>query len=134
MWLELVAAVLIVLQSIAILLLWRQGYRLKQGFAAKSGVVPELLIVNALNKIDHRLSALETRAQHKAASVSRPSTEVVATQMTATRSASLHSSANNYELAQQLAREGCDLEQLIARCGLSRNEAELVLRLYTKRA
>jgi hypothetical protein len=42
-------------------------------------------------------------------------------------------STHNYELAQQLAREGCELEVLMERCGLSRNEAELVQRLYAGR-
>ena len=99
-----------------------------------NGVVIALvvLIVNALNKIDHRLSLLEARVQQPDAP--RRSVEVPVAQMPALRSASLHSSASNYELAQHLAREGGDLEQLMDRCGLSRNEAELVLRLYAKRA
>jgi hypothetical protein len=35
-----------------------------------------------------------------------------------------------YELAQQLAREGADLEQLVSRCGLSRDEARLVMQMH----
>ena len=36
----------------------------------------------------------------------------------------------SYELAQQLAREGADVEQLVSRCGLSRDEARLVLQMH----
>jgi hypothetical protein len=134
MWLEAVVIVLVVLQAVTIALLWQQGRRRKHvqmGKESDSGV-PALLIVNALNKIDHRLSVLEARMQQP--ETARRSVEVPVAQMPPQRSASLHSSASNYELAQHLAREGGDLEQLMERCGLSRNEAELVLRLYAKRA
>jgi hypothetical protein len=36
----------------------------------------------------------------------------------------------SYELAQQLARDGADVEQLVSRCGLSRDEARLVLQMH----
>ncbi|GLQ47402.1 hypothetical protein GCM10007862_24530 [Dyella lipolytica] len=137
MWLEAVVVVLVVLQVTMLALLWRQGRRLQRSLAVKendAGGVPALLLINALNKIDHRLSMLEALGQRTETSAPQRPVEVPATQMKALRSASHHSSASNYELAQQLAREGSDLEQLIARCGLSRNEAELVLRLYAKRA
>jgi hypothetical protein len=134
MWLEAVVVALVVLQAVTIALLWQQGRRLKRPVAGKDGEagVPVLMIVNALNKIDHRLSLLEARTQQPEAP--RRSVEVPVAQMPPQRSASLHSSASNYELAQHLAREGGDLEQLMQQCGLSRNEAELVLRLYAKRA
>jgi hypothetical protein len=133
------------LQAVVIVLLWRQGSHLKHALAGKdrqTGGVPELMVVNALNKIDHRLSALETRAAQPAAQPQQPPraeppqrpVDVPATQMTSLRSANHHASSSNYELAQHLAREGGDLDQLMTLCGLSRNEAELVLRLYAKRA
>ncbi|GLQ48914.1 DUF2802 domain-containing protein [Dyella flava] len=135
MWLEAVVIALLVLQTLTIILLWQQGRRMKRQVGGKddeAASVPGLMIVNALNKIEHRLSVLETRVNLPEAP--RRSVEVPAAQMAPVRSASLHSSASNYELAQHLAREGGDLEQLMERCGLSRNEAELVLRLYAKRA
>jgi hypothetical protein len=134
MWLEAVVIVLVVLQAVTIALLWQQGRQRKHAQIGKEGDagVPALLIVNALSKIDHRLSVLEARIQQP--ETARRSVEVPVAQMPPQRSASLHSSASNYELAQHLAREGGDLEQLMERCGLSRNEAELVLRLYAKRA
>ena len=135
MWLEAVVIALVVLQAITITLLWQQGRRLKRApvsHADEAGGVPALMIVNALNKIDHRLSLLEARMQKPEAA--KHSVEVPVAQTPPLRSASLHSSSSNYELAQHLAREGGDVEQLIERCGLSRNEAELVLRLYAKRA
>ncbi|GFZ86080.1 DUF2802 domain-containing protein [Dyella caseinilytica] len=135
MWLEISVAALVLLQTVTICLLWLQGRRVKRGFADKKGEagnVPSLMIVNALNKIEHRLSVLEERTQKP--QVQARLTEASVAPMTASRSVSHHLSASNYELAQHLAREGCDAEQLIERCGLSRNEAELVLRLYAKRA
>lgn len=137
MWLEVTAVALIVLQTVTIVLLWLQGRPGKPaGVSSKSnGGVPELLIVNALNRIDHRLSLLEERGRDDTeAGTPRRSTEVPATQIPAWRMSSAHFAGNHYELAQQLAREGADLEQLMTRCGLSRNEAELVQRLYAKRA
>ena len=133
MWLEIGVPVLVVFQAVTICLLWLQGRRLLRGFADKkgdAGNVPALMIVNALNKIEHRLSVLEERAQKPQARSAEPPPAA----MPSPRSASHHLSASNYELAQHLAREGCDVEQLMERCGLSRNEAELVLRLYAKRA
>lgn len=135
MWLEAAVIALVVLQTITIILLWQQGRRVKRkagGNDDDAASVPGLMIVNALNKIEHRLSVLETRV--KLPEAARRSVEVPAAQMPPLRSANLHASASNYELAQHLAREGGDLEQLMERCGLSRNEAELVLRLYAKRA
>jgi hypothetical protein len=135
MWLEAVVVALVGLQAITLGLLWQQGRRFKEAAGGKdneAGGVPALMIVNALNKIDHRLSVLEARMQQPEAP--RRSVEVPAAQVPPPRSASLHSSASNYELAQHLAREGGNAEQLMERCALSRNEAELVLRLYAKRA
>ena len=137
MWLEAIAALWLVLQAMAIVLLWQQGQRLKQSVDAKTseaGGVPERLIIHALNKIEHRLALLEERGRRAEAHASPRPVETPVMPMAAPRSASLHASAAHYELAQQLAREGCELEELIARCGLSRNEAELVLRLYARRA
>ncbi|MBE1159492.1 DUF2802 domain-containing protein [Dyella acidiphila] len=134
MWLEAAVLVLVLVQTVAIVVLWQQSRRLQQAVAnrpVESNNVPSLLIVNALNKIEHRLGVLEERAAPSAKPVQR----AVETQMTASmRSASPQLSGSNYELAQHLAREGGDVEQLMERCGLSRNEAELVLRLYARRA
>ena len=135
MWPDVVIVALCVMQMATLALLWRQGRRASRDPIIKendAAGVPALMMVNALNKIDHRLSLLEVR--NSSPETSRRSVEVPAVQMAALRSASHHSSASNYELAQQLAREGGDVDELIARCGLSRNEAELVLRLHAKRA
>jgi hypothetical protein len=133
MWLEIVIVALAILQVVTLALLWHQGRRMERLLVGKreAGSVPELLLINALNKIDHRLGILEARTQQVDAP--RRSVEIRATQM-AIPVAGQHVATHNYELAQQLAREGSDLEQLMTRCGLSRNEAELVLRLHAKRA
>jgi hypothetical protein len=133
MWLEAIVIALVVLQIITLSLLWGQKRRLQRVLALKEGDasgIPALMIVNALNKIDHRLNQLEQGTQ-KVDSPKR-SVEIRAIQMTA--SANQPSATSNYELAQLMARDGVDLEQLMTRCGLSRNEAELILRLHTKRA
>jgi hypothetical protein len=136
MWLEISVVALLLLQAITLGLLWLQGRRLKLALnerKSEAGHVPSLMIVNALNKIEHRLSVLEEQAQKPRMPAARVAESPDAS-MPAMRSASHHLSASNYELAQHLAREGCDAEQLMERCGLSRNEAELVLRLYARRA
>lgn len=138
MWLEIGCAALALLQIITLAVLWRQSRRIERmlgGRQSESGV-PELLLINALNKIDHRLGVLEARTQpqpQQPPEAPRRSVEIRATQM-AMPVGGQHVVAHNYELAQQLAREGSDLEQLMTRCGLSHNEAELVQRLYAKRA
>ena len=38
----------------------------------------------------------------------------------------------SYELARKLAREGADIAQLTRRCGLSRDEAALLLQLHRR--
>jgi hypothetical protein len=38
----------------------------------------------------------------------------------------------SYALARRLAREGADIEQLTSRCGLSRDEASLLLQLHRR--
>src|SRR5215469_15927332 len=130
MWRDGAVIAVLVFQAVAIALLVYQVRQLKRAKSVDTGGVPELLIVNALNKIDHRLSALEARSMPAVDVVApRRSVEVPATQMSVLRAATRQSPANDYELAQQLAREGGDLEQVMSRCGLSRHEAELVLRL-----
>jgi hypothetical protein len=135
MWLETAVGVLVLLQVVMLGLLWLQGRRLQRALADKqddAGDVPVLMIVNALNKIEHRLGVLEERVQQPA-KVAQRAVEP-AQRVPSMRSASPQLSGSNYELAQHLAREGGDVEQLMERCGLSRNEAELVLRLYARRA
>jgi hypothetical protein len=123
-------------------LLWRQGQRLRAdliGQANAGGGVPALLVMSALNKMDHRLDQLELsvlRVEEQAVEVATaakqtPPPRVVPMPVAHTPVA--HHPTHNYELAQQLAREGAELAQLVERCGLSRNEAELVLRLYAGR-
>jgi hypothetical protein len=137
MWLDIAVVVLVSLQAITIGVLVVQGRRLQRALAdrkSEGGNVPALMIANALNKIEHRLGVLEERVQKPVAQAPARAVDMPASQMPSSRSASHHLSASNYELAQHLAREGCDVEQLMERCGLSRNEAELVLRLYARRA
>jgi hypothetical protein len=133
MWLEATVVSLVVLQIATLSLMWHQQRRLKRVLALKESEasgIPALMIVNALNKIDHRLNQLEQGVPK--ADAPKRSVEIRAIQMTA--SANQQSVSGNYELAQWMARDGSDLEALMASCGLTQHEAELMLRLHTKRA
>jgi hypothetical protein len=133
MWLEAIVMALVVLQIATLSLLWGQRRRLQRVLALKESEasgIPALMIVNALNKIDHRLNHLEQGTQK--ADAPKRSVEIRAIQLTA--SANQQAATSNYELAQLMARDGSDLDQLMLSCGLSRNEAELMLRLHAKRA
>lgn len=118
MWLELALGVLTLLalaQCGAIVVLWRQSRRQHvalhdalERFAQQalhgSTDVPTSMLVTAISQLERRIAMLELPA----ATVPRPS----------------------YELAQQLAREGADVGRLVERCGLSADEAKLILQMH----
>ena len=66
--------------------------------------VPTSMLVTALTRLEHGISMLELPSS----AAPRPS----------------------YELAQQLAREGADVSQLVERCGLSPDEASLIVQMH----
>ena len=113
MWLDIGVAALLLLalfQSALLFHLWRQSTQLKQriqtlshGAAHAITDVPTSLLVTALGRLERQLRQLEQQPPP---------------------------ARQSYELAQQLAREGADLEQLTSRCGLSRDEAKLVLQMH----
>jgi HAMP domain-containing protein len=113
MWLEIGIGVLLVLalaQSVALLGLWRQSLRLQQRIErmahdAAHGFtdVPTSMLVAALGRVERQIRHAEQQP---------PPTR------------------QSYELAQQLAREGADLDQVVSRCGLSRAAARLVLQMH----
>ncbi len=135
MWFDLVLIGLSIVQLMMLAIAGWQIRRLRRERVDQAdaiGGVPALLIINTLNKIDHRMDGLEEQLQHLVeqrrgtSQPAAPAAMVVST----THDVPI---ASNYELAQQLAREGGDLDTLMERCKLSRNEAELVLRLYSGR-
>ena len=109
MWLEAGVIALLLLavgQTVLLLRLWQQSCRLQQRVdalwqnAAGAGTdVPTSMLVTALGRLERRLGQVE-----------RPPPP-----------------GRSWELAKQLAREGADVEQLVACCGLSRDEAKLIL-------
>lgn len=115
MWLELgmlVLLLLVVLQSVLLARLWVQARRLQVTLSAlgHSAVhactdVPTSMLVTALDRLEHRIGILELPAT----APPRPS----------------------YDLAQQLAREGADVSQLVDRCGLSPDEASLMVQMHS---
>ena len=135
MWLDAMVIVLVLLQLALLVLSWQQSRRLRRdliGQANAGGGVPALLLTNTLNQIEHRLQVLDERLRL----LDEQSRVVRSAPIPAVPQPVSHAhqpASHNYELAQQLAREGCGLEVLMDRCGLSRNEAELVQRLYAGR-
>ncbi|MEW9625493.1 DUF2802 domain-containing protein [Rhodanobacter geophilus] len=109
MWLELGVIALLLLaagQTILLLRLWRQSVRLRQrvdalwrNAAGAATDVPTSMLVTALGRLERQLRQVE-----------RPA-----------------SPGRSWELARRLAHEGADIEQLMACCGLSRDEAKLIL-------
>ena len=103
---------LILLQSALLLRLWRQSRQLKHDLDSVAGSmsravqtdVPTSMLVTALGRMEQAI-----------ARIGQPPAPVKLT---------------SYELAQQLAREGADIEQMIERCGLTRDEARLIRQLH----
>jgi len=104
---------LLLLQSALLFQLWRRVHQLPLDVSALTKNtstshdytdVPTSMLVTVLGRLERRLSEAEQQQQ--------PASGV------------------SYELAQKLAREGVDVEQLISRCGLSRDEAVLVHQLH----
>lgn len=115
MWVEIfiVAMVLaVLLQTLVLGLLWRQAMRLRVALATLGHSaayactdVPTSMLVTALGRLEHRISLLELPAGTLPQS--------------------------SYELAQQLARKGAGTEQLVAQCGLSSDEARLIVQMHS---
>lgn len=115
MWLELSLVIVLglsLLQSVLLFVLWRQSQRQQQHLAMLSHSamhvctdVPTSMLVSALGRLEKHLKQIEQ-------------------QPAPTR--------QSYELAQQLAREGADAAQLVARCGLSGDEARLMLQMHAQ--
>ncbi len=78
---------------------------------------PSQSITQHLNRIESRIGALEQQLR--------------CLPLLEQRLESLSNGDRSYELAQRLARQGTDVDQLIATCGLSKHEAQLVMQLYS---
>jgi hypothetical protein len=117
-----VVLVLAVVQGVLLLLAWRHVRRLqqqwqpvRQDIAALSQQiahightdVPTSMLVTALGRMERRMGLLEQK-------------QPVAPQST-----------GSYELAQQLARQGADVDELVARCGVTHAEALLIRQMHT---
>ncbi len=113
MWIDIGVGVLLLLalvQSALLFHLWRQSAQFKQhiqmmshGASHAFTDVPTSMLVTALGRLERQMRQIEQEP---------PPTR------------------QSYELAQQLAREGADVEQLVSRCGLSRDEARLVMQMH----
>ena len=114
MWLEIGMGMLLVLalaQSVALLAMWRQSQRLQQRIERMASDtahgftdVPTSMLVAALGRVERQIRHAEQQP---------PPTR------------------QSYELAQQLAREGAGVDELIARCGLTHAEAVLIRQMHT---
>ena len=114
MWVEILIGVLVLvvlLQALLLGLLWAQARHLRVALSALGETathactdVPTSMLVTALGRLEHRISLLELPASTL--------------------------SQSSYGLAQQLARKGADADQLVAQCGLSRDEAKLIVQMH----
>lgn len=137
MWLELGVLLLLLLAALqGALMIWqgRQLRRLRSDCMAQinAGDVPTLLVMNTLSRVEQRLDLVDVQLARLAAlPEAAPAARPPATAAPSLPPLVINAPAeHNYELAQQLARQGASLEQLMSRCGLTRDEAELVQRLY----
>ncbi|MGY3039501.1 hypothetical protein ACVWWQ_001088 [Rhodanobacter sp. TND4EL1] len=113
MWSDVAIGLLLLLalgQSAFLFHLWRESVLLRGRLDRASAIpahaitdVPTSMLVTALGRVERQLRLMEQQAPP-------------------TRQA--------YELAQRMAREGADLDQLVSRCGLSRDEARLVMQMH----
>jgi len=69
--------------------------------------VPTSMLVTALGRMERRMGLLEQKQPVVPAST------------------------GSYELAQQLARQGADVDELVARCGVTHAEALLIRQMHT---
>lgn len=118
MELGLIVLVLVIAAQTALLYwVWRQQLKLRvqiaQALVASGTDVPTSMLVMMLGRLERRLDGIERHLEKHGAHVPVPAP-----------------SLQMYALAQQLARDGAGVEELIIRCGLSRDEAELVQRMH----
>ncbi|WP_266160188.1 DUF2802 domain-containing protein [Dyella silvatica] len=110
-----VLTLLAVVQGVMLFVVWRQlrlqRMQLHQWLLASTGDVPTSMLVIAQARMERKLESLQLQLELPRA---RPAPVAV---------------SDSFGLAQQLARQGAGVEELIARCGLSRGEAELVQRM-----
>jgi hypothetical protein len=114
----LIALILLVTaQGVLLYWIWRQQLRLRVQLAhclsAAGTDVPTSMLVMMLGRLERRLDSVERHLERHGAHIPLPPP-----------------SAQMFVLAQQLAREGVSVDELVRRCGLSRDEAELVRRLH----
>jgi hypothetical protein len=75
----------------------------------------------------------ELRSLHETVSVMRARIEAMGERVESEpriAPVSVASASRGYELATRLAKNGADIEQLVAACGVTRHEAELLTRLH----
>jgi hypothetical protein len=114
--------VLAAIQCALLVLAWRQVRQLQQQLhSMRQDVtavsqqlahightdVPTSMLVTALGRMERRMGLLEQK-------------QPVVPQST-----------GSYELAQQLARQGADVDELVARCGVTHAEALLIRQMHT---
>lgn len=119
----LIAAAVLLVQLLTLVLLgWRLA-RLSRQVTALAGRRPEAhgdvpvsLLVTALSRLEQRLARME-QAQSDTPQATQGG-----------------GSDRSYQLAQRLARQGASAEQITEACGISLQEAELLLRLHAPQA
>lgn len=109
---------------VLVLLQWRTRQlraRLDVLAGAATTDVPTSMLVAALGRMEQRLLAIEGRLRE-----TRLHASALASPIERAPSPQPH----GYELARHLAQQGAAVELLVERCGLSRDEAELIRHLH----
>jgi hypothetical protein len=117
-----VLLVLSVLQFIALALLWRRLSVVQRAPAAalspapvQRAEVPVELIVASMQRLDGRLAQIEQHVRNGQPQAGAPGMD------------------RSYALAERLARQGANAQEIADTCGLFITEAELLLRLHGNR-
>lgn len=128
-----VVGVLLLLMTIALVRLWREQKKLQQELEAMAVQIHRASedisgLCSAAVSVDRRLAANESRLSAIQKEVTKP--QPVASPVHADRLVTADEPQQNYQLAIEKIRHGASVEDLMKACGLTRDEAVLLVRLH----
>jgi len=124
-----IAIAVLILMTFALIYLWRQQNRLKHDVHAltkklQSSIEDVAGLCSAAVSVDRRLMANESRLNGVLENLSAPQTEIVEDDVIE------DDQPQGYELAIEKIRGGANVDDLVKTCGLTRDEAVLLVRLH----
>ncbi|MGR9117106.1 MAG: DUF2802 domain-containing protein [Gammaproteobacteria bacterium] len=135
-----VSLLLFVPVAVILLRLWREHKKLRQAFQAVSAQLQRsnndvIGLCAAAVELDKRLALYESRLsdalERTDSRTQTPSTPAIDDLMEID-DAGDDQDAHGYELAIEKIRQGANAEELVKSCGLTHDEAELLMRLHGK--